>query len=201
MTVKTVKRFFFIAIIAAVFMTVSCRQIGGKIFFQDDEWTQMREDARKKNDDGSGWNAMLDEWDRKWTVNGLRVYMDIFARHTVFSSKEPYYIRFSLEPPPDLQYADNNYVRFTIKDVKINGESGKDYQAIADTLFPVTRRFDKLYMSTSGFNTGSVFPFSFEKLVIVFTVEVETSDSVESKTFERHLSPRDNPPVPFTIWA
>jgi len=59
-------------------MTVSCSQIGGKIFFQDDEWTQMREDARKADDDGPMWNAMLDEWYRKWTVNGLRVYYGYF---------------------------------------------------------------------------------------------------------------------------
>jgi len=99
MTLRILKSFF---IIAAVFITVSCRQIGGKIFFQDDEWTQMSEDARKADDDGPMWNAMLDEWYRKWTVNRLRVYMDIFARHTVFSSKEPYYIRFSFEPPYSL---------------------------------------------------------------------------------------------------
>ena len=42
---EKVKCFFIVALIAAVFMTVSCRQIGGMIAFRDDEWTRMREDA------------------------------------------------------------------------------------------------------------------------------------------------------------
>jgi hypothetical protein len=56
-----------------------------------------------------------------------------------------------------------------------------------------------LYSSVDGeFSTDPVFPFTFEKLIIGYTVEVGTTDSIESKTFERHVSPRNNPPEP--IW-
>jgi len=184
----------FIFLFLIVFINVSCVQIGGKIFFQDDEWTQMHENAEKNN--YLYWNEMLAEWDNKWRVNGLRVYMDIFAYHTVFSSKEPYYIRFSFMASPYLEFKDNNYVKYRIKDVKITGESGYDYQSIADRVFPYYGSFDPYAMSSSGrYNTGSFFPFTFEKLVISFTAEVETTESIESKTFERHLTPKKNPPV------
>ena len=180
----------------------SCRQFGGKIAFINDEWTEMRE----KEKQGFDWNTLLDEYDKKWTINGLMLYIDIYAHHTVFSSKEPYLIRFTLRKTDSVK---ENYTQCIIKDVRISGTSGKGYQSIADSIFPVTLQLDNapynhpnataLYSSVGGvFLSESVFPFTFEKLIIKFTIEVGTIDSIESKTFEYHVSPMNNPPVP--IW-
>ena len=194
------KQYVVFAIIILLF--VSCRQFGGKIVFPDDEWTGMRE----KESQGFDWNTMLNEYKRKWTVNGLRLYISIYAHHTVFSSKEPYRISFYLEKTDDVK---ENYTLCTIKDVKISGASGKDYQSIADSIFPITFLLSSApyYHSNKTatasevggeFLTDPVFPFTFEKLIIGCTIEVETFDSIESKTFECNLSPRNNPPEP--IW-
>jgi hypothetical protein len=178
-------------LLLVVLFNISCKQFGGKIAFIDDEYTQMRENSRN----GGDWNAMYDAYYEKWTINGLNLFINIAAHHTVFSSKDPYVIAFFLHRTEN---AKKNYMQFTIKDVKINGTSNKDYQLLADKNFPITFLLDNSDFSRGKYVTDNVFQFSFEKLAITFTIEVETIDSIESKTFEYHVSSVHNPPEP--IW-
>lgn len=186
---KSIKYVF----LAIVLFITSCKQFGGKIAFVDDEMTQMR--ANRKNE--SDWYTMLDAYREKRTINGLILWVGISAHHTVFSSADPYFIGFSLQETESVK---EKYTKFTIRDVQINGTSGRDYQLIADNLFPITQPLDNTdFLTIRGeYVTDAVFQFSFEKLIIIFTIEVETIDSIESKTFEYHVSPVNNPPEP--IW-
>ena len=183
--------FIFLVILLLIELFTSCEQIGGKILFTDGEWIKMRENEKE----GIDWYTMLDEYNEKWTINGLNLKVNISANHTAFSSKEPYFIVFFLQNAKDSK---ENYIQFIIKDVKINGTSGNDYQSIANSIFPITQPLEMVNYNPNLFKTASVFPFSFENLLIVFTIEIQTVDNIESKTFEYNLSPSDNPPVP--IW-
>jgi hypothetical protein len=187
-----------ICIIVIVIVNISCVQLGGKIYWSDNELEQIR-----KNNNPTIYN--WDTYKEKWSIKELRIFLHISARHTVFSSKEPYSIRFDIDSYTDSLTGENTYIQFTIKDLIISGESGKDYQTIANSFFPVTQKINpvKYYPhSASGFYlTDSVFPFSFEKLYLKFTIELETTDNIETKTIECYLLPHYNPPHSILMMA
>jgi hypothetical protein len=187
---KLIKYAIFVDILL---LLISCRQFGGKIAFIDDEYLRMREDEKN----GKNWREMYDAYYEKWTINGLHLWLVITADHTVFSSKNPYSIAFQLEKTKDVK---ENYTLFYIRDVKINGTSGKDYQTIADKYFPITAKLDNTDFITvrGSYATPGAFPLTFEKLTIVFTVDVNTVDIKASKTFEYAVTPFHNRPEP--IW-
>jgi hypothetical protein len=127
------------------------------------------------------------------------------SSHSFFSDASPYGFYIFLQPTESGNYDPEYYRRYTIKDVKITGSSGRDYTAIANTIFPITARLitNKEILAHNQhilgkYRTRNVFPFSYEELCMEFTFEIETIDAIESKQIKLTFSPEINWPEP--IW-
>jgi hypothetical protein len=185
--VKTIKwKSYYFFLILFVFSIFSCVQYRPKITYEHDLPHYSFYPVPQGVDD-----KIFEDY----TVNDVYIYADLnnYPERKLFHLD----IRFTGK-----RYTEKEYTSFIIKDLAIVSKSNVNYidgiEIILPFIVPINKKTDNVEQ-IGIYKTGAVIRLKFEEIIVTVVVEINTTDSTETKTLIYNFKPKRNLPVPIFI--